>query len=95
MFIVYFDYLRTGGAWKQAPPRRYLTKWNSKTKKNERIENGRAEKRLYCLFSDCYICYTKKCTEYNTGERRVIVDESGLKQLRADPRIKIKRVIAK
>lgn len=48
-----------------------------------------------CIASDCYECITKKCIKYTAGERRVIVDKNGLKALKADKRIVIKRVLKK
>lgn len=50
---------------------------------------------FHCIASDCYECITKKCIKYTAGEMRVIVDDNGLKALKADKRIVIKRILKK
>lgn len=99
-YIVYFFYVRGG----RLPPGR-IKQWNAKRRrKNYVYKYDKAtggEKLLNacrgtaCIFNDCYLCYTLKCTEYSTAEKRVIVDERGLEELKNDPRIDIKRIIKK
>lgn len=87
IYIVYFNY--NGGA--PAPPgakRGYIYRSRGKRKWTEAGHRGN-----YCIFSDCYLCYTKKCTEYSTREKRVKVDQEGLHALKRDPRVEIKKII--
>lgn len=95
MYIVYFNY--HGGAAvvpvsKRGLIYRYSKKREGGTGKTWTETGHRGTK---CLFSDCYLCYTQKCTGYTTGEKRVKVDQSGLHALKRDPRIEIKKIIEK
>ena len=97
-YIVYFFYVRGG----KLPPGR-LKQWNAERRRKNYVykydKTTGTEKPLNafrgtaCIFNDCYLCYTLKCTEYSTAEKRVIVDERGLEELKNDPRIDIKRII--
>lgn len=99
-YIVYFFY-RGGG---NLPPGA-LKQWNIKRrgknyvyiydKKTKRATPANACRGTHCLFNDCYLCYTLKCTEYSTAEKRVIVDGRGLQELLNDPRADIKKIIKK
>lgn len=99
-YIVYFFYTRGGrlppGALKQFNAKRrrknYVYKYDKKTKKETPVNACRG---THCLFNDCYLCYTLKCTEYPTCEKRVIVDGHGLQKLIDDPRADIKKIIKK
>lgn len=87
-YIVYFDYLpQPSTPWRA---RGYVKKYDRKLKKNVQCN---AHRQTYCIFNDCYLCYTLKCTEYPTKEKRVKVDETGIKRLKDDPRVKIKKII--
>ena len=100
IYIVYFFYARGGrlppGALKQFNTKRrrknYVYKYDKKTRQ---ATPANAFRGTHCLFNDCYLCYTLKCTEYSTAEKRVIVDECGLQELKNDPRIDIKKIIKK
>ena len=97
-YIVYFFYVRGG----RLPPG-HIKQWNAKRRRKNYVykydKATGAEKPLNacrgtaCIFNDCYLCYTLKCTEYSTAEKRVIVDVRGLEKLKNDPRIDIKRII--
>lgn len=92
-YIVYFNY--NGGA--PAPPgakRGYLYRYSKKREDGDGRRRTEAGHRgNHCIFSDCYLCYTKKCTEYSTLEKRVKVDQEGLHALKRDSRVEIKKII--
>lgn len=99
-YIVYFYYRGGGnlppGALKQWIIKRrrknYVYKYDKKTKQEKPIHACRG---THCIFNDCYLCYTLKCTEYSTAEKRVIVDGRGLQELLDDRRVGIKKIIKK
>ena len=93
-YIVYFNY--NGGATATPPrsKRGYIYRYSRKREGGDGITRTETGHRgSDCIFSDCYFCYTKKCTEYPTRERRVRVDQEGLHALKRDPRVEIKKII--
>lgn len=92
-YIVYLNY----NGKKHAPPgakRGYVYRCSKKREGGDGRKWTEAGHRgNHCIFSDCYLCYTKKCTEYTTLEKRVKVDQEGLHALKRDPRIEIKKII--
>lgn len=93
MYIVYFNYHGSAAA-PPASKRGFIYRYSKKREGGTgKVRTETGHRGNHCLFSDCYLCYTQKCTEYPTGEKRVKVDQSGLHALKHDPRVEIKKII--
>ena len=48
-----------------------------------------------CIFNDCYLCPSEKCTVYNDGERRIVADEKNALFFVGNKKIEIIRIFEK
>ena len=48
-----------------------------------------------CIFNDCDLCPSEKCTVYHDGERRIVVDEKNALFFVGNKKIEIIRIFEK